>query len=377
MLKIIKAKKIALVFSFIYISVFGFTAGVSAGINDLKQTLNNAGNVSESSTAAGTASGSATTANIDTAAISENISRAASEVKTGAKKIGEELKGFFGELSGIFKSIFDELKGFFTNLFGKVKEIFEPVVKELENAFSGACPNTNTPSNAASQNEAASSTNVETVAAESSQQQEAAQTVEQAPARPSTEAVKPAQETAAAETEKPKPAEVDKSTPYFSQYDNSLSPGSSCQNTSIAMTLSKYGWKGNPDQITSRFGKNLAQSPDGLADVFNTLASESGLNVRIRPHTNASADTINKLLAEGKPVIVHGWFTGSGHVITLTDFDGKNYTANDPAGEWSQTYKGGYTNPGSGGKGVKYDKNAVYDAILEGGEAWAHEIYTI
>ena len=44
---------------------------------------------------------------------------------------------------------------------------------------------------------------------------------------------------------------------YFNQYDNRLNPGSSCQNTSIAMLLSKFGWWGRPDDITREWGKRL------------------------------------------------------------------------------------------------------------------------
>ena len=47
------------------------------------------------------------------------------------------------------------------------------------------------------------------------------------------------------------------------------------------------------------------------------------------------------LLAQGKPVITHGYFTGYGHVVVVTGFTG-SYTVNDPAGVWSQNFQGGY-----------------------------------
>lgn len=167
---------------------------------------------------------------------------------------------------------------------------------------------------------------------------------------------------------------ADASTPYFNQYDNAFFSASTCQNTSLAMVLAKYGWKGDPDQVTKTFGKDMAQTPAGLEHVFNSLASDAGLDVRIKSHTNGTMELINKLLAEGKPVIAHGWFTPSGHVVTITGFDGQNYTVNDPAGEWNGQFKGGYT--GGSGKGVKYSKEALTEALVENGEVWCHEVIT-
>ncbi len=168
-------------------------------------------------------------------------------------------------------------------------------------------------------------------------------------------------------------AGVNADTPYFCQYDNELYAGSSCQNTSIAMTLAKYGWKGNPDQITKSYGKDMAQTPAGLETVFNAMAEKSGLKVRVKSHEAGTMELVNKLLAEGKPVIAHGWFTKSGHVVTITGFDGQNYTVNDPAGKWNGQYKGGYSD--ESGKGVKYSKEAMIDALVENGEVWCHEVY--
>lgn len=169
--------------------------------------------------------------------------------------------------------------------------------------------------------------------------------------------------------------------PYFYQYANALYPGSSCQNTSTAMVLALYGWKGRPDDITRRFGKHQAQSPAGLASVFNTLAAEAGLSRRLRAHTDGTVSAVRALLKAGKPVIVHGYFTGSGHVIVLSGFDGAAYTANDPAGRWNQAFKGGY--PGAqgstSGRKVRYGAAALETAILSTNGSnsvpiWYHEV---
>jgi hypothetical protein len=153
--------------------------------------------------------------------------------------------------------------------------------------------------------------------------------------------------------------------PYFYQYANSLHPGSSCQNTSIAMVLRYAGWSGTPDTITARFGKDLAQSPAGLVEVFNTLASEAGLDARLVAHTSGSISGFKALLAEGNPVIVNGYFTGFGHVVVTLGYEGGQYVVNDPAGRWSQTFKGGYPYgwSSSAGKAIRYGAVAYEDAI--------------
>jgi hypothetical protein len=169
--------------------------------------------------------------------------------------------------------------------------------------------------------------------------------------------------------------------PYFYQYANSLSPGSSCQNTSIAMVLKHYGWKGTPDTITSAWGKNVAQSPAGLAQVFNSYAKSSGLSQSLVPHTNGTIGGLKALLAAGKPVIVHGYFTGFGHVVVATGYANGTYYVNDPAGKWNQTFKGGYPYGigGQVGKGIAYGAAAFEQAVatLNGSgfePLWYHEV---
>ena len=167
--------------------------------------------------------------------------------------------------------------------------------------------------------------------------------------------------------------------PYFYQYNNKYSPGASCQNTSMAMVLKYYGWNGTPDTITARFGKNSAQSPAGLASIFNQLASEMGSSRRLRAHTDGRVSNIRALLGQGKPVIVHGYFTGSGHVIVLTGYNGSHYTANDPAGRWNQAFKGGYSGGSSSGRAIKYSAAALEKAIVSTNgynsvPIWYHEV---
>jgi hypothetical protein len=169
--------------------------------------------------------------------------------------------------------------------------------------------------------------------------------------------------------QEPQPQES--SITYFNQYDNTLHPGSSCQNTSVAMLLSKFGWWGKPDDITREWGKDYAQSPSGLANMFNELAAQNGISKRLTPITNGSLEEFRELLRQGKPTIVHGYFTSYGHVLVALDFDGTHYTVNDPAGCWTEQFKGGYDwcPIGKTGEHIKYTKEA-FEAAIATSNGW-------
>lgn len=170
------------------------------------------------------------------------------------------------------------------------------------------------------------------------------------------------------------------SVPYYFQYNNSINPSGSCQNTSVAMLLTHYGCTTTPDTISSAWGTSYAQSPAGLAEVFNSYASKCGIKQRLKAHTDGDTADVQALLAAGRPVIVHGYFTSYGHVLILTGYDGVEYCANDPAGRWKETFKGGYySSTSTEGKGIKYDKSPTNQAIntLDGYTLypiWYHEV---
>ena len=152
--------------------------------------------------------------------------------------------------------------------------------------------------------------------------------------------------------------------PYFFQYSNRLYPGSSCQNTSVAMVLAYLGWQGIPDDITSSWGKDYAQSPHNLSSMFNTIARAENLGGILVTDTNGSLGEFRDKASGGEILIVHGYFTGYGHVLVVTGFDGTDYTVNDPAGIWRGTFKGGYgwSDP-LDGHGIKYPKDSFEAAI--------------
>ena len=152
--------------------------------------------------------------------------------------------------------------------------------------------------------------------------------------------------------------------PYFFQYSNRLYPGSSCQNTSVAMVLAYLGWDGSPDDITSSWGKDYAQSPHNLSSMFNTIARSENLAGRLITDTNGSLENFRSLASAGEIMVVHGYFTGYGHVLVVLGFDGSHYIVNDPAGLWRGSFRGGYSRSGSlDGRRARYEKTSFEAAI--------------
>jgi hypothetical protein len=153
--------------------------------------------------------------------------------------------------------------------------------------------------------------------------------------------------------------------PYFYQYNNTYEPGSTCANTTMAMLLKYYGASYTPDQIYTEFRKQ-SQDEFKFDTIFNRLAARAGLKQRIRVHMETgSIAQLDAELNKQHPVVIHGKFTSSGHVMLLIGNDGTNYTMNDPAGRWGQSLcnGSGYGASSTAGIGVKYGRAIVGKAV--------------
>lgn len=149
--------------------------------------------------------------------------------------------------------------------------------------------------------------------------------------------------------------------PYYYQYNNAYEPGRTCNITSVAMVLSYYGANVTPDQIYRRTGGPVFTGPDmiwaaGLYGFKGTFSQ------------TASIQTIKNHIDAGRPVIVQGWFTKSGHIMVITGYDSKGWIVNDPAGLWARCYGCGYpARTASNGKGARYSYAAMEDAATDPG----------
>lgn len=171
-----------------------------------------------------------------------------------------------------------------------------------------------------------------------------------------------------------KPLENPMDIPYFCQYYNSQSPASTGENSSVAMVLYAYGWNGTPDDITNDWGATKAETPSGLAEVFNSYTGSLG--VSLTPHTDGTFAEMKALIDDGKPVLVHSWFTSGGDVVVMVGYSETGYFVNDPGGVWTAIYKGGYSlycDEAVVGKSEFYSAAAFEAAIGPDGSVKYHE----
>ena len=148
--------------------------------------------------------------------------------------------------------------------------------------------------------------------------------------------------------------------PYFYQYDNDYEPGATCGLTSTAMVLEHWTDRGlDPDDLYERYGKAQAQSPQGIAQ----LLSWEGLDTSWS--TTGTRSELRAWIDSGRPVIVHGYWTGAGHIAVLIGYDDRDWVVHDPAGDWEVCYGCG------GGEGVRYARGGAWDERLStDGDIW-------
>ncbi|ASV43898.1 hypothetical protein, partial [Cyanophage BHS3] len=67
------------------------------------------------------------------------------------------------------------------------------------------------------------------------------------------------------------------------------------------------------------------------------------------------------------PVIVHGYFTASGHIVCVTGYDDEHVRIHDPYGEW---FVDGYQTSETGS--VYWMRNETFDRLCNDGGIWTH-----
>ena len=150
--------------------------------------------------------------------------------------------------------------------------------------------------------------------------------------------------------------------PYFYQASNKNNPYSSCGATSTAMLINfRFGSKTNPDKLQVSYGKSAMQSPEGIAKTMGrfglkTKWTRTGTRSQIKSHLKA-----------GRPVIVHGFWTNSGHIVVITGFNSSAWILHDPAGDWNR----GYFRSSSAGRSIKHSFGGSFDKKMSSdGDIW-------
>lgn len=188
-----------------------------------------------------------------------------------------------------------------------------------------------------------------------------------------TEVTATTERTTTVTTPPPKPTTIDLNIPYLSQLDNVWNPHGSCNVTSVAMCL---GYLGHPLKNTKAqqledelyqycLSNGLSRhSPTDLAK----LVQRYGCKDDFQP--DAKWSDVKKWLEAGKPIIVHGWFSRSGHIIVIKGYNAKGWIVNDPYGEW---FSWGYDTTVSG-KGLTYSYGMMKQLCGPDGDLWIHYV---
>jgi hypothetical protein len=154
-------------------------------------------------------------------------------------------------------------------------------------------------------------------------------------------------------------------TPYRYQYDNVNEPGATCGLTSAAMVLGSFGFTVSPDQLYARFGLAQGQSPGGLAEVYRSYGLHAASSYA------GTFDDLRRHIDAGRPVVVHGDFTASGHIVVVIGYDRDGFIVHDPSGLWSGALRGGYpARTATNGRAVRYSLAALDRVIGPSGNIW-------
>ncbi|HEY9644458.1 MAG TPA: C39 family peptidase, partial [Coleofasciculaceae cyanobacterium] len=127
------------------------------------------------------------------------------------------------------------------------------------------------------------------------------------------------------------PETVNLDVPYLSQQDNQENPSGSCNVTSCAMVLRYFQKVGNGDgQLEDQLYRECLDRGLSRHDPYDlqTLLRSHGIQDTFRP--DAKWEDAKAHLAAGNPLICHGYFTRSGHIIVIRGYCPGGWHVNDP-----------------------------------------------
>ena len=154
-----------------------------------------------------------------------------------------------------------------------------------------------------------------------------------------------------------RPVRVQPLTPYRSQRDNMHGPSSTCNVTSYAMLLHALGVRDPQGKQLEDALYEAIVSPAGAAEFRRGSPSLVGkvapqtvhamlvwvaaqFGRRTRFTTLARWSEVVDSVTAGKPVVLAGKFTSSGHIVCVVGLAGpRDLICHDPWGDWNRKYR--------------------------------------
>ncbi|HEY9836904.1 MAG TPA: C39 family peptidase, partial [Vampirovibrionales bacterium] len=169
----------------------------------------------------------------------------------------------------------------------------------------------------------------------------------------------------------PVPNQIELNVPYFSQRDNPRYYWSTCNVTSIAMVFHYYG-------LRSKYGGQLED--ELLQWCFNyggvgSQTDHSVLSAMVRAYgfkhrfiTNSTWSEVKNELINRRPVVIAGYFTATGHIITIIGYNRQGFIVQDPWGDALTGYS--HTE----GRRLMYPYSYMDRVCGPDGNVWIHSI---
>ena len=168
----------------------------------------------------------------------------------------------------------------------------------------------------------------------------------------------------------PIPPQLELNVPYFSQRDNPRYSWSTCNVTSIAMVLYFYGLRGQGGQLEddllqwcfNRYGEGSQTDNTVLSQMIQAYGFKTSFS------TTRRWSEVTEELINGRPVVIGGDFTASGHIVCAIGYTPQGYIVNDP---WGNALSGYYDTEG---RKRLYSYGFMDQKCGPDGNVWAHFI---
>lgn len=169
----------------------------------------------------------------------------------------------------------------------------------------------------------------------------------------------------------PIPNNIELNVTYFTQRDNPRFYWSTCNVTSIAMVFFYYG-------VRSKSGGELEDELLQWCLNYGGEGSQTDhtvLSALIRAYqfktsfsTTRNWSEVKSELMKGRPVVLAGDFTASGHIVCLIGYNNQGFIVNDPWGDALTGYRD------TEGARLLYPYNYMDNVAGPDGKVWAHFI---